>query len=513
MAERGRSSRSISVQRDSIADLEKADANGDRRWITGAKGAIYGLLFSGAVAVVLSLVTPLPENLPGVGAVRVVDNSRESGALATEQSTQEAVTPSANTSATSTNENATSASDDSAEDAQTTVADGDNANDASAERNRSATDASKLSQSTEPNTVPGSDAVSEEQSSASNSTATAETEGATAATDQASDADQSVEVEQATDTDQGIAAPEVNDSAQTDERPSTNDTAQTDTEADAPSTDEAQPARTNETSEETTEVAAITPAEIGPPPDPVSIELSGPALTVNARSFDVPSDAPLMAVVLSNATSGAIAPDALPLLTMPLTFSIVPNSPSDRAFALSAREAQHEVLSQIPVQSTESGGTADQILTVMDADRIALEVNARMAVLDMAVGATMPGDAFGASDPALLAAAIDTIEQHGFAFLDSRPGLVGVGGSGPGDGNVRYVSADRLVPAGATTEQIYEILETSAYRAQRQGSAIVVLDSSQEALQALLQWGLQRDRRPVWFAPISAVIAKRTETN
>ncbi len=477
MAESSASARSISITRDSIADLEQADGAGGWNWVAGFKGALYGVVFSVIAAIVLSLVTPLPENLPGVGAVRVIDNSADSRAVAP-----------------------------SGEQGADLAAAADGETSASGEGSPSVDDRAVQSA--------GEGTGSETTPAADQETAATEP-SATDATDPATDSETATGSVNAGQTDAAAATSPATDGVAS--RETGTDSVSVTTEADSQSSDvgteTAAPSDAEQKSTDTTQVAAISPADLGPPPEPVSIDLAGPALAVNARPFDVPSDAPLMAVVLTDASSGAIAKDALPLLTMPLTFSIVPSSPADRDFGLAAREAQHEVLGQIPVQSTEVGGTAGQILTVMDRDRVTLEVNARMSVLDMAVGATMPGDAFGAADPALLSAMLGTIKQHGFAYIDGRRAF-GIVDAIPADARgIDYVSIDRMVPKGASPEQIYEVLETTAYRAQREGSAIVVIDSSQDALQALLRWGLERDRRPVWFAPISAVIERRRAGN
>ncbi|MEO1490771.1 MAG: divergent polysaccharide deacetylase family protein [Pseudomonadota bacterium] len=470
MAESGKSARSITIPQGNIADLENGAEASNPGLISGAKGALFGVLFSLVAAIVLSLSIPLPENLPGVGAVRVIDNSNDSRGVASDQT--QASTDTGDTAAPEEDEGLTVPV------IVGTTAPSDPSEPESVETTQS------------PETTNGS----------GESTQTAETQADAGAGDQAAQTEPAQEPAAQGDVDTAAADQAV-----------TADPA-TEAASDDTATQDAAPENAATAETETTEVAALAPTEIGPPPEPVTINLSGPALAVNARAFDVPDDAPLMAVVLANATSSAIDPEALPLLTMPLTFSVTPTSPSDRAFALAAREAQHEVLSQLPLQADETGA-AGQILTSMDPERVALEVNARMAVLDMAVGATVPGDTLGASDPGLLGTTLKTIESHGFAYVDARPGAATIAEPIRDRGDVAYVAVNRLIPAGATTEQIYEILETTAYRAQREGNAILVVDASQEALQALLRWGLERDRRPVWFAPISAVIERRSGAN
>ena len=49
----------------------------------------------------------------------------------------------------------------------------------------------------------------------------------------------------------------------------------------------------------------------------------------------------------------------------------------------------------------------------------------------------------------------------------------------------------------------------AAFLARRSGAAVVSVEASQYALKAIIRLGLERGGQSVWFAPLSAVIARR----
>ncbi len=300
-------------------------------------------------------------------------------------------------------------------------------------------------------------------------------------------------------------------------------TAEVDASTDAASTDVAseedasqESASQDESLGEGTEIAALTPSGVKAPqeeaPLPV-IALDGAALDVNGRSYDAPADAPLLAVILEDAASGEISEEMLPLLTMPLTFAIRPDQEGSRAFAAAARAANHEVLSELPIEPLSGSQSAGDLRIDMTPDEIRAQTIRYMAELDMAVGATAPESTHSSSDLALMDTVLNTIHQHGFAYVDFRSGLGGVARRIASETGVPYVHSNRFVPAGTSGDQIYQMLESAAFRARREGTAVLVISGEPTALQALLRWGLERDRRPVWFAPISAVIERRAAKN
>ena len=279
------------------------------------------------------------------------------------------------------------------------------------------------------------------------------------------------------------------------------------------------PTPTQETSgstDETTELAAVTPTApaVAPPvePEPPALSLSGPALIVNARDFTSPDNAPLMAVVLDNAGNGTIEPDALALLTMPLTLSILPTGSDSTALAESARAARHEILVQMPIATSGEQIGAGILHAGLSLEAIQALTQRSLATLPTALGITPPNGAVLTNDANAMQAVLQPLQEHGFAYIDLPAGSGSVVASLAKDAGLAYSASSRYVPAGATADQIFTGLENAAFQARQRGSAIVRVEASREALTALLRWGLEKDRRPVWFAPVSAVLKRRNST-
>lgn len=219
------------------------------------------------------------------------------------------------------------------------------------------------------------------------------------------------------------------------------------------------------------------------------------ALKINARAYEAPAGAPLMAVILVAGAKNAITPERLNLLTMPLTVAIRPDAPGSTELGAAARAAGHEVL-------------ADLSLTGTPPDRLAERTREEMATLDMAVGATA---ANGAEDAGRLAPVLDQLQEGGFAWVDTGTGIGTPAERIAREGSVTYTQTNKFVPAGAGEGRISEAIRTAAHQARQWGTSVLILPGDDAALKELVHWGLENDRRPVWFAPISAVIRKRAD--
>lgn len=232
-------------------------------------------------------------------------------------------------------------------------------------------------------------------------------------------------------------------------------------------------------------------APAAPPSEPAAPATLAPAeagtgLAANAREFDAPRDAPLLAVVLVG-DGGTLRADRLDLLTMPLTIAIPPDAAGAATLGEAARAAGHEVLADLPLR-----GEAPDV---------------QLAALDMAVGAT---STTGRAEAGALSPVMGELDRQGLAWVDT-----GIGISTPAERIARelglpYTQGNRSVGGNASPEQIYRAIDAAAHHARQWGTSVLFLEASEPALQALVRWGLeQRGDNPVWFAPISAVIQRR----
>lgn len=473
--------------------VEDAKIDGLERgsWFGGVlKGVLVGALISGAGIVALSLTQPLPEHLPGVGTVKVVgapnrvevqstpsssgeyESADEAGSdQKDERATQDEV------SGEKTEQEALTGDEAVSED------DGDTKQPSSADQAEPSDDAS----------TEGSDANTSEKDDASRKTGSVE-----AALTADAERSQSNDVEgQSADENPSSAAGDQTGASQADEDQPRDESSESFEVATLPApqttTTEEQP-----TAEQTTQVIRVP-----------ELTLDGKALEINARPFEAPEDAPLMAVVLTDAVAG-VQPEALSLLTMPLTLAVASGAKDGRALADVARAAGHEILAELPMAADE-GAEAALMAPGQSEAELAAQTVASLAALDVAVGVTAPDGARLLQDIGGMRAVLGPVAKHGFAWVDPKTGAGSAARSVATAEGAAWTTSDRLVAADATEEQIYQNLESASFQARRQGSTVVFLTAGQPALKALLRWGLERGGQEVWFAPISAVIARRSE--
>jgi len=253
------------------------------------------------------------------------------------------------------------------------------------------------------------------------------------------------------------------------------------------------------------------------PPDRAEISLPGPALRVNARLFEAPPDAPLMAVVLRDAANGRMPTEALVWMTMPLTLSIRPVDPFSRRFAEEARAAGHEVLVELPMamdagdapSAALASGDPEMLSRAMAADDLVTRTALYLAALDIAIGATASEGAPLLRDRDGMRAILRPLSEHGFAWVEPRERIGSLAGQLARDSGPVWTAGDRSVSDGAGEDEIYRSLTTAAFKARRQGTVIVFLPTGPDTLKGIIRWGLERGGQEVWFAPLSAVIERR----
>jgi polysaccharide deacetylase 2 family uncharacterized protein YibQ len=459
------------AQKEVSADAAFQDVGRGRSRFGGfVRGAFWGVLLSGGVAVASSLLTPLPENLPGVGRVAVVGNT---GTATSAPTVEPQTDPEPSVAVTEQTDAAQTDAEATEEGAQVTSA--------------PATDVEGSPASEEGETTVGSDAGGDAASTAESEPASTET-----------GASDEQETTQAEATEQTEA--EAGTGAETETEASASGEGD-DTGADIQVA--ALPDPVAETEPETQPQAVVT--------EPVEIKLSGPALSVNARTFEAPENAPLMAVILTDAGNGTIAPEALSLLTMPLTLSIRSDVEIAREIAEAARGAGHEVLAELPMMGGDGNALPKEgeLSPNAPVDELQALTKKHLAALDMSIGATAPEGARLLLDQAALAAVLKPVGEYGFAYLDLRSAIGSAAERVAAETGMTYAASNRFVGAGATEDQIYQVLEGSAFQARRNGTTIVTVAASQDALKALVRWGLERGGQEVWFAPVSAVIKRQ----
>ncbi|MEM9060161.1 MAG: divergent polysaccharide deacetylase family protein [Pseudomonadota bacterium] len=478
------------------------------------RGTLLGVVACGAAAIGVTLSHPLPEGLPGVGTVEIEQPAQVPAVASADSSDQsEAQVADDDPDDAPVADVATQEEVESAEKGAQTASDGDAVEVAIVQPLSPVDDDDGVEETSdeaspqEAETGDSDDArvSSEDDDGPADTTAVSDAEPASESDPQADAA-----ADEVTSSEDGRDA-----TAEADEPALAEPVEQSTGGLEADVTDEGAEQGATETAEDTAdemfEIAAISPAvkpaELGPPP----LDLPGPALDVNSRSFDAPGSAPLLAVVLDDAGNGSIELDKLGLLTMPLTLAIRPEGSASREMAAAARDARHEVLAQLPMARSEVEADADVLRSDLSPDDLLARVQRYVASFPEAIGATSPDGALMLRDASAMRTVLEPLAEHGFAWIDLRSGAGSSAAQLAEASGVAYAESDRFVGSDATDEQVFTTLENAAFQARQKGTAIVYVTASGAALTAILRWGLVKDRRPVWFAPVSAVLKRRAE--
>ncbi|MEM1298759.1 MAG: divergent polysaccharide deacetylase family protein [Pseudomonadota bacterium] len=450
----------------------RIDGMGDGSRFGGfLKGVLLGGLGSAVALLGLTLTQPLPSHLPGVGQVEVVTP----GQPATEVAPAEV----AETEPERSELEAATVEAEPAPDAQQTeiAAVEPTAVATPPEQETSDQGAASGSSLPEASPQPAPDAASTE----------------TAALESASGQTTNAPIE-------APAEPQETEQAETEQAALAPTQPETDTEPQL----ESQPEQEVSDVEEPVETAALDPVP--------EISLPGPAVEVNARAFDAPANAPLLAVVLEDPGSAGLAPGAMALLTMPLTFAVRPDRDGAVELAGAARSAGHEVLAQLPLVAPDGNvETPTSFSRATSPEDLANATRRALAGLEVAIGATTPTGSTIVNDRRAMEAILAPLGENGFAYLDLKSGIGSTAQRISEAGGFAYAESNRYAEGSADENEIYQMLDGAAFQARRQGTAIVTVGATSDALKAIVRWGLERGGQEVWFAPLSAVIARRQD--
>lgn len=234
------------------------------------------------------------------------------------------------------------------------------------------------------------------------------------------------------------------------------------------------------------------------------VQLSGPALVVNAAAFQPAAGKPLVAVVLDDVAADPMLHDRVFGLKLPVTIGVVCGGPGDQATARAARAAGYEVVAELPIMAggASAGAALEYDLT---SDQAAERTALLMRRLPMAVAATSapatmpPGNA-------LAQGIMKALGPFGFAYLarDRRSGAAAPAASGLD--RITAVS-DFSIPAKATAAQAHAVLDHAAAEAAKSGGAVVMAAADRQVLLALELWAGSTGG-VAQLAPLSAVVKR-----
>lgn len=238
------------------------------------------------------------------------------------------------------------------------------------------------------------------------------------------------------------------------------------------------------------------------------VELSGPALTVNAAAFESEPGTPLVAVVLDDTASNPLLHELLFSTRLPLTVGVVVGGGGDWETATAARKAGFEVVAQLPFALEGQPGGAGLEYGI-SRDEAANRTLTLIQRLPMAVAASRPLTAGTPPNAIVLGGIIDALAPLGFAYLDyvltpeDEPTAVTVELD-------RVVGVSRyVIPAGANAAMAVSVLDQAAADAARRGGAVVFAAPDDQLILALQLWGGEGSLSTARLAPLSAVIRRQ----
>jgi polysaccharide deacetylase 2 family uncharacterized protein YibQ len=240
------------------------------------------------------------------------------------------------------------------------------------------------------------------------------------------------------------------------------------------------------------------------------VELSGPALTVNAAPFEADPATPLVAVVVDDTAAAPLLHEALFTLEVPLTIGVVAGGGGDREIAEAARTAGFEVVAELPIAlpGQSAGGELEYGLPEQEAGERSLTLMRRLPV---AVAVARPLASEAPPNLEVLRGMAGAVAPLGFAYLDH--------GVAPGENSIAESAgvsaivavARYVIPAGASAPEAHAVLDRASAAAAEEGTAVVIAQPSEGLILALQLWGdtgLANPGEPV-PAPLSAVIRRQ----
>ena len=234
-----------------------------------------------------------------------------------------------------------------------------------------------------------------------------------------------------------------------------------------------------------------TPTLVGSDAVPEPAAQTGLPIETNAEEFSVPSDRPLMSIVLID-EANAIGAEALEGFPYPLTFAISPQDPKAAEKMQARRAAGFEVLILADLPREASPQDAETAMAVW------------MEQLPQAVGFLEGVDTGFQGNRPLADQMVAVMQAAGYGMVTQNSGLNTVQKLALRDGLPSGVVFRDFDGAGQNPRAIRRFLDQAAFRARQEGAVIMLGRLRPDTISALLLWGLQDRANQVGLAPVSA---------
>ncbi len=240
-------------------------------------------------------------------------------------------------------------------------------------------------------------------------------------------------------------------------------------------------------------VAPIVNAEAPPDPAADAPQDRAPALVRNAAAFDGAADGPLLAVVLRH--TGAVPPERVAALGLPLTIAVDPGLAGAAEIAASYRAAGLEVV-LLGLGLPEGATPRDAEVTL----------GARFSQFPGVIGVLDRRAGGFADDLALTAQIAGILEADGYGLLLWDAGLNSALGVAERAGATAALIWRQVDDDGMSAPAVGRRLGRAAFEAARDAAVIVMAQTRPETLEALAAFAGPAERATL--APVSAVLTR-----
>jgi polysaccharide deacetylase 2 family uncharacterized protein YibQ len=214
-----------------------------------------------------------------------------------------------------------------------------------------------------------------------------------------------------------------------------------------------------------------------------------------ARPFDNPGAKPMFALVLLDSGAPDLDRARLAALPFPVTFVIDPASANAAAAAQIYRAAGQEVV--MLASGIPAGASAADLEQTFQA--LATTLPEAVAVLDLPTGGFQ-------DDRPLATLVVPVLKDQGRGLLTYDRGLNAADQVARRDG-VRAATIFRMLDAeGEDTPLIRRYLDRAAFKAAQEGRVVVLGQTRDETVAAILEWTVEGRASSVALAPLTAVL-------
>jgi uncharacterized protein len=202
---------------------------------------------------------------------------------------------------------------------------------------------------------------------------------------------------------------------------------------------------------------------------------------------------------------------ALARLPGAVTFAFAPYGADLDRLGARAREADHELLLQIPMEPIDYPNNdpgPQTLLTSLDADHNLQRLHWLMGRMQGYVGiANYMGARFTASEPALTPV-LREAAKRGLIYVEDGSSPRSIAGQLAGANNLPYTKADVIIDSVGSGFEIDRALMRLETIARERGVAVGIAKAQTTSIEHIATWAKNAERHGIVLVPITAVAAK-----